>query len=144
MISEPKSQQQGVEILHQFVVLNHMLTSYTATLAHYIEMQIIPYKSEDFIKVTEDIRQHFINAIAYLNNQTVEVKTINNKDSLRKLNEKVNLLMNKRKEELQQGMMETSTRKSLFDLKSIVDQFNLIYNVAVDLNKITQTLKIET
>jgi uncharacterized membrane protein YccC len=144
MISEPKSQQQGVEILHQFVVLNHMLTSYIATLAHYIEMQIIPYKSDDFVKVTENIRQHFINAIAYLNNDNVTEKTISNKDSLRKLNEKVSLLMNKRKEELQQGLMETSTRKSLFDLKSIVDQFNLIYNIAVDLNKITQTLKIET
>jgi hypothetical protein len=30
----------------------------------------------------------------------------------------------------------------LVDLKSIVDQFNLIFNVAVDINKITQTLKI--
>ncbi|MGI8637408.1 MAG: FUSC family membrane protein, partial [Segetibacter sp.] len=55
MISEPKSQQQGVEILHQFVVLNHMLTSYIATLAHYIQMHPIPSNSDDFKKVTEDI-----------------------------------------------------------------------------------------
>ncbi|MCW3079675.1 FUSC family membrane protein [Segetibacter sp.] len=143
MISEPKSQQQGVEVLHQFVVLNHMLTSYIATLSHYIQMHVIPYSSDDFIKVSEDIRQYFINAISYLNDEDVTEKTISNKDSLRKLNERVNHLMQKRKEELQQGQMESSTRKPLFDLKSIVDQFNLIYNVAVDLNKITQTLKIE-
>jgi uncharacterized membrane protein YccC len=143
MMSEPKSQQKGIEILHQFVVLNHMLTSYIATLAHYIEMQKIPYSSEDFIKVAEDIKQHFSNAINCLSGENVIEQTINNKDSLRKLNEKVNQLLKKRREELQQGLMETSTRKPLFDLKSIVDQFNLIYNVAVDLNKITQTLKIE-
>ncbi len=143
MISEPKSQQQGVEILHQFVVLNHMLTSYIATLAHYIQMHPIPSNSDDFKKVTEDIRQYFVNATSYLNNENVTQQTRSNKDSLRNLNDKVNQLMKKRKEELEQGLMETATRKPLFDLKSIVDQFNLIYNVAIDLNKITQTLKIE-
>ncbi|MCW3109476.1 MAG: hypothetical protein JWQ09_3982 [Segetibacter sp.] len=143
MLSEPKSQQQGVEVLHQFVVLNHMLTSYIATLSHYLQMETIPYSSDDFIKVSEDIRQYFTNAINYLNDETVTEKTISNKESLRKLNDRVNSLMQKRKDELQHGQMETSTRKLLFDLKSIVDQFNLIYNVAVDLNKITQTLKIE-
>ncbi|MCW3112616.1 MAG: hypothetical protein JWR18_1012 [Segetibacter sp.] len=143
MISEPKSQQQGVEVLHQFVVLNHMLTSYIATLAYYIHTQNIPYSSADFIEVSEDIRLYFTNAVSYLNGGNVGEKTISNKESLRKLNERVNHLLQKRKDELQQGLMETSTRKPLFDLKSIVDQFNLIYNVAVDLNKITQTLKIE-
>ncbi|GEO10322.1 FUSC family protein [Segetibacter aerophilus] len=143
MISEPKSQQQGVELLHHFVVLNHMLTSYIATLSHYLQMNVIPYSSDDFIKVAEDIRQYFTNAMSYLNDEEVTEETISNKESLRKLNDRVNQLMQKRKEELQQGQMETSTRKLLFDLKSIVDQFNLIYNVAVDLNKITQTLKIE-
>lgn len=120
-----------------------MLTSYVATLSYYIQMQTIPYSSDDFIKVAEDIRQYFINAIGYLNDEKVTEKTISSKDSLRKLNDRVNHLMQKRMEELQQGLMETSTRKPLFDLKSIVDQFNLIYNVAVDLNKITQTLKIK-
>ncbi len=143
MISEPKSQQQGVEVLHQFVVLNHMLTSYIATLSHYIQMETIPYISDDFIKVAEDIRLYFTNAISYLNGENVTGKTISNKESLRKLNDRVNSLMQKRKEELQQGLLETSTIKPLVDLKSIVDQFNLIYNVAIDVNKITQTLKIE-
>lgn len=143
MISEPKSQQHGIEMLHQFVVLNHMLTSYIATLAHYIEVQKIPYTPDEFLKVAEEIAQLFDNAITCLNNENVAEQTITDKSSLRQLNDKVNLLLKKRKEELQQGLMETSTRKPLFDLKSIVDQFNLIYNVGIDLNKITQTLKIE-
>ncbi|MDO8991956.1 MAG: FUSC family protein, partial [Daejeonella sp.] len=32
MLSEPKSKQQNSKELHKFVVLNHMLSSYTATL----------------------------------------------------------------------------------------------------------------
>jgi len=32
MLSEPKSKQQNSKEIHKFVVLNHMLSSYTATL----------------------------------------------------------------------------------------------------------------
>lgn len=143
MLSEPKSHQKGIEIIHQFVVLNHMLTSYIATLAHYIQMQTIPFSSDDFIKVAEEIRQLFANSIQSLQEEEITPRTVSNKEPLRRLNDDVNDLLQKRKEELQHGLLETSTRKPLFDLKSIVDQFNLIYNVALDLNKITQTLKIE-
>lgn len=141
MLSEPKSQQSGIETLHRFVVLHHMLTSYIATLAHYIRMQTISYKSDDLIKVAEDIRQYFTNASGYLKGEEVVQETITHKESLRILNDQVNALLQKRREELQQGILETTIKKSLFDLKSIVDQFNLIYNVAVDINKLAQTYK---
>ena len=36
MLSEPKSKQKNSKELHQFVVLNHMLTSHIATLAYYV------------------------------------------------------------------------------------------------------------
>jgi len=143
MLSEPKSQQKGSEALHQFVVLNHILTSYIATLSHYIHMQTIPYSSHHFIQVAEDIGAYFTEAVQYLKNEEQAEQTTPGKESLRKLNEKANRLLQKRKDELEQGMLETPTRKSLFDLKSIVDQFNLIYNVAVDINKIVKTVTIE-
>lgn len=140
MLSEPKAKQKGIEIVHQFVVLNHTLTSYLATLSYYIQMQVIPYQSDDFIKASEGIEQHFTNAIAYLNDEVVTITDMASKDSLRILNERANTLLQKRKQELEQGFLETSTRSKLFDLKSIVDQFNLIYNVAADINKISQRL----
>ena len=140
MLSEPKSQQKGVELLHQFVVLNHTLTSYIATLAYYIHMETIPFESDDFIKVAEDIKQHFTNALSYIENEEIAREKIDNKESLRILNDRVNVLLQKRKQELEKGLLETSTRKPLFDLKSIADQFNLIYNVAADINKITKQL----
>jgi len=142
MLSEPKSQQKGIENLHQFVVLNHMLTSYIATLSHYIQLQQVP-DTEDFVAVSKDIEHYFSKAIAYLNNDESLQNTASHKEALRKLNEQVNSLLQKRKQELQQGLIETSTRRLLFDLKSIVDQFNLIYNVAKDLNKVTKAVQID-
>jgi hypothetical protein len=106
-------------------------------------MKTIPYESDEFIKVSDDIQQYFTNAIDYLNDEIVTQKTIATKDSLRTVNEQADTMLQKRKQELEQGLLDTSTRRSLADLKSIVDQFNLIFNVAVDINKITQTLKID-
>lgn len=140
MLSEPKSQQKGVELLHRFVVLSHTLTSYIATLSHYIQMQTIPYKSDDFIKVAEDIQQYFDNAVSFIEKEEIRHKTIANKDSLRILNERVSVLLEKRKQELEQGLLETATIRPLVDLKSIVDQFDLIYNAAIDINKTVQKM----
>src|ERR1700712_1341178 len=106
MLSEPKKQQQGVEILHQFVVLNHMLTSYIATLSHYLQMKTIPYTSDGFVRVAEDIQLYFTNAIAILEGSQNDDTLISHKDSLRLLNERANNLLQKRKQELKDGLLE--------------------------------------
>jgi hypothetical protein len=90
--------------------------------------------------VAEDIQKYFTNAIGILEGSDNLDTLISYKDSLRHLNERANNLLQKRKQELKDGLMESATRQSLFDLKSIVDQFNLIYNVAVDINKVSQSL----
>jgi len=141
MLSEPRSQRKGADRLHQFVVLNHMLTSYIATLSHYIETGNIA-NEEDFTKVAADIERYITESIHCLNTGEGKEGNLPNKDSLREMNKVANRLLKKRREELTQGLLETSTRKSLFDLKSVVDQFNLIYNVSIDINKITQSLAI--
>lgn len=143
MLAEPKSQQKGVEKLHQFVVLNHMLTSYIATLSHYTRLPELIEQRGDFATVAEEIKIFISEAIKFVNNEEVNTKIAGDKEMMRKLNAKANELLQKRKEELQQGLIETATRKSLFNLKSIVDQFNLIYNVAVDIHKTSQVLQLD-
>lgn len=142
MLSEPKSRQTDMEKVHRFVVLSHVLTSYIATLAHYLKMKTTAYDTKDFIKAAEDIEQYLTHAIACLNNDDPTPETIINKEALRQLNDKVNKLLQKRKEEIQQGQLETSTKTTLFDLKSVVDQLNLIYNVVGDINKISKSMSI--
>jgi hypothetical protein len=43
----------------------------------------------------------------------------------------------KRQAELEQGLTETDTRKKLFALKSIADQFSYIYRLAANSRKIS-------
>lgn len=140
MLSEPKTQQQGIEMLHQFVVLTHTITSYIAALSYYIQMKIITFQSDEFKKVAEDIERNLTNAIDYLKSPEIPYHNHSDKESLRLLNDRANTLLQKRKQELKNGLLETSTRKELFDFKSIADQFNLIYNIAADINKIAQKL----
>lgn len=143
MLSEPKSQQKGIEKLHQFVVLSHSITSYISTLSWYIQSQKNTYPPEEFIYAAEDIKKYLHETVEHLHEQTESANQMIQKESLRKLNERADELLTKRKQELKQGLMETETRKSLFDLKSIVNQLNLIYNAAVDINKISKTLKMD-
>jgi uncharacterized membrane protein YccC len=143
MLSEPKQQQKGIEDIHQFVVLTHMLTSYTATLSAYLKLETIPFSSEELRKVIKDIELYFKNAITIINGEQTTEEVVSHKQSLQKLNEEANNLMEKRRTELQQGQLETSTKTTLFNLKSVVDQFNLIYKVAVDINKVSSTITLK-
>lgn len=140
MLSEPKARQKGVETFHRFVILNHKLISYIAALSYYSQMKIIPYQSNEFEKVAEDIKHNFTNAISYLKNEEATYTNIASKDSLQILNDRVNALLQKRKQELEQELLETSTRRELLDMKSVIDQFNLIYTVTDNVNKIAEKL----
>lgn len=140
MLSEPKRKQVGIEKVHQFVVLNHMLASHIATLSYYIQSGQELYRSEKFTVVSKDILQYLTNAKSVLEGQPAVMETITHKDSLRRLNDKANVLLEKRKNELEFGKWETTTKTSLRELKRVVDQFNFIYKIVVDINKVSSSL----
>jgi len=50
MTSEPKSKQRNVKEVHKFVVLNHILSSYVATVASELMDKSIPNAQPDIIK----------------------------------------------------------------------------------------------
>jgi hypothetical protein len=50
-------------------------------------------------------------------------------EQIRLLSQRINALVSQRQEELKQGQLETSTRKTLSDFKSITDQFYFIYKI---------------
>lgn len=135
MLSEPKRKQIGIDKIHQFVVLNHMLTSHIATLSYYIQSRTTIYQSEKFIGVSNDTSSYITNAIDILKKSPSTIPVVSHKDSLRLLNEQANMLLETRKKELQQGLLETTTKKYLLELKSVVNQFNFIYKIVVDINK---------
>lgn len=140
MIAEPKRKQKGIEDIHHFVVLSHMLTSHIATLSLFSQKNEGAYSSAEYLAVTNNISQYLNNAAVILQGSSLVENTDNLKQSLRALNERANQLLEKRQEELKESFSETETKKELIEVKSVVDQFNFIFKIAVDINKTANKL----
>ena len=139
MLSEPVWKQKGVEQVHRFVVLNHMLASHIATLSYQLQKDHVLHPSDQFSSVYADIYQYFLNSMEILQHKPESKKGVEQKKSLRLLNSLTNDLLDKRKTEIEEGKFETTTKTSLLELKSVVDQFNFIYRIVTDIRKIVQT-----
>jgi uncharacterized membrane protein YccC len=141
MLSEPKRFQKGMEAIHQFVVLNHTLTSHLSTLSYYLNVRKNNFRSADLLPVIENTEQYFSNAIDYLQerkNTTVKA----DKSSLIKLNELADRLLEKRKKEISLGQFETETKIALVNVKSVIDQFNYIFRIAADIYKSSKKIQV--
>jgi len=66
MLSEPKSKQKSVKDLHKFVVLNHVLSSYTATLISTLQDNNSQNVNQDHIKLIRRSLYHLNEAIHQL------------------------------------------------------------------------------
>jgi len=62
------------------------------------------------------------------------------KQDLRLLNDKMNQLVDRRKAELQKGVIDSETRRQLSGFKPIVDQFNFIAKVTVNIERLSKEL----
>ena len=142
MLSEPKSQQKGVDKVHQFVVLNHRLTSHLATLYHYHELNLSLSEPVNIQPVVEKARSHLKEAIQLFQKEELQEKVMPGTDALKELYEEVNVLLEKRRQELRAGQLETSTKKTLSELKSIVDQFKFIYKITADVRKVSAVIEV--
>ena len=133
MLSEPKRFRQGVKYIHRFVVLNHNLTSHLATLSYFLQAKHNPFRSADLLPVTQQTRLYFSNTIKMLKDEPVT--STPDKSPLRKVNEQLALLLEKRKAEVAAGELETPTKRILIDSKSVIDQFNYIFSDATSIEK---------
>jgi uncharacterized membrane protein (TIGR01666 family) len=141
MLSEPRRHKKGAEKVHRFVVLNHMLTSHIATLSYYLQTKKELFRSPAFEPVVKDTLQNIRNAITLLDSDKTP-PVVSGKQSLRALNEYAETLMEKRKLELEEGLLETNTKNLLIQIKPVTDQFNYIYSIAADINKVSRQLNI--
>ncbi len=134
MLSEPKRFQKSAESIHHFVVLNHSFTSHLSTLSYYLIVRKNPFRSQDVFSVIKYTERNLSDSINYLEKKT-EVTKASEKDSLQNLNKNAEMLLEKRKEEILNGELETETKKLLVQVKSVVDQFNFIYSVSSEIFK---------
>lgn len=126
MFSEPKSKQIYIKELHQFTVLNHLLTSYVASLALYI-------KEHNFISVNRDSLKLIAEHTTFLLNSSVDnlfydKEGINNVQLIHRKNEEENVL--------HADIQENNTA-------IIEEHFDLIQKVAYDIYKITEKINVK-
>lgn len=139
MLNEPKFQQYNSQKIHRFVVLNHTLTSHIATLSHYVMPLSSKYASDDFTSIIRaDLDQ--LQAAAHILKGNATVAEQVDTGVQHKINERLNDMLYQRKQELNDKLFDTETRKLLRELKPVVDQFNLISSIANDLKKLSAEL----
>ncbi|MBC7937766.1 MAG: FUSC family protein [Rhizobacter sp.] len=136
MLSEPRRFRQGIKNIHKFVVLTHNLTSHLATLSYFLQAKQNLFRSADLLPVTQQTRLHFHNSIKLLNEEEGELVKPDN-SHLRKVNDGLSILVEKRKAEVALGDLETPTKKVMVDSKSVIDQFNYIFSDAAAVTKIS-------
>jgi uncharacterized membrane protein YccC len=142
MLSEPRSRQKSIAEMHQFVVSNHMLTSHIATLAYYADPFAARYGDSAFEPVVDDIVSRLQRTISVLQDKPQISEAPANKEALRVLNDRVNILMERRKAEIDGAVQANSDApRRLREFKPIVDQFNFIGKVTSDLGRISEPLR---
>jgi hypothetical protein len=141
MLSEPRSQQKSITEMHQFVVSNHMLTSHIATLAYYVDPYAARYADPAYEPVIDDVVFRLRQTVNLLSDQPPLLPAPANKEALRELNSRVNVLLERRKAEMDGTVpADREVRERLREFKPIVDQFNFIGKVTTDISKVSEPL----
>ncbi|WP_316788400.1 FUSC family protein [Pedobacter frigoris] len=120
MFSEPKSKQILMTELHQFTALNHLLSSYIATLSLY-------NKEHEFVFSNFDELKPIVQNTIYLMNLSGDM-----------LKNNTGLISNVPL--IRRNMNDTSSNQS--DEIIIGEQFDLIQKVAYDIYKLSEKIKI--
>ncbi|MDF2381694.1 FUSC family protein [Nostoc ellipsosporum NOK] len=134
MLLEPRSKQTNGRTVHQFVVMSYMLNSHIATLSYFAKPLGAKYRSDEFKPVVEDTIEELEEIRSLVNGPATEVQDDDNPEAV--LQQQMAELVDKRRAEIQQGLMETETRVRLSELKPIVDQFLFISRIAGDMKKV--------
>ncbi len=120
MFSEPKSKQLYIQELHQFTVLNHLLSSYIATLSLYNKEHDFIYHNFEELKPVSENTIYLLDLAA--ENLKVHKEEMSNVPLIRRKN-------------ISELAVENENM-------IIAEQFDLIQKVAYDIFKLAEKLKI--
>jgi uncharacterized membrane protein (TIGR01666 family) len=132
MMAEPKRKQKSIKELHQFVVLNHMLTSHIATLASYVRPLSEKYASTDFAPAINKTLARIDDGEKILG-ELEDDQVVMDDDTTDIIQQRLQHLLARRREELKQGILQSETQKKLTEFKPLADQFNFIDNLSKDI-----------
>ncbi len=134
MLSDPKSKQKNIRHLHQFVVLNHTLTSHVATLSYYVKPLAEKFASPDFAPLVKTVIARLEDAEKIITDTSAEI-VAPEESPVNNIQQRLQHLLLARRQELKQQILISDTQKLLTEFKPIADQFNFIDNIATDIKK---------
>jgi hypothetical protein len=117
-----------------------MLTSHIATLGMYMQSLAPRYHSDAFRSVADSIEWQMQRGIALSQNSGSGVTDLTEK-GFAQIRDIVQDLLTQRVSELTEGAANSNVRKTLSGFKTITDQFELIYTIAIDINNVLRKLK---
>jgi len=132
MMAEPKRKQKSIKELHQFVVLNHMLTSHIATLASYVRPLSEKYASPDFAPAINKTLARMDDGEKILG-EVEDDQVVMDDNTTDIIQQRLQHLLTSRRDELKQGIQHSDTQKKLTEFKPLADQFNFIGNLSKDI-----------
>lgn len=138
MLSEPKSKQKNIKTIHQFVVMIFTINSHIATLSHYSRQFAAKYRSYNFLPIIENTVHELENTAGMLSDEDIAQPAAHM--DTQSLKTAIKELLEKRRHEIQQGLLDTETKITLNELKPIIDQFLLISRASGDLNKLAEEI----
>jgi len=139
MLNEPKMVQQNATNLHQFVVMIYTLNAHIASLSYFARDLAARYRTNEFKIASDIINFYLTQAQQILTDKENRYDFVDQKPFGIHVN--VKDLIEKRKHEIQKGLMNTETQKTLLELKPIVDQFLLISRLSADINKLVRSFE---
>lgn len=136
MISDPKSRQHALEDYHQFTVTHHILISYIASVSYYAGQFGRTADTKDFTAMSATITRQFDQLLLLSEGDS---DTVIEGLSF-PFNKRVEKLLAQRKQQLTEGTETIDIRRTLSELKSITDQYQLIHAVLNDEVKILRRI----
>lgn len=136
MLSEPKRYQKGMDVLHRFIVISYSFSSHMATLSYMLQHSGNGFKSVLLQPVMQNIRTHLQLAFTMLKEQ--KHFDLPQKHSTAALEAFTRSVVDKRREELNRGELETSTKSELVNTKSVTDQFFYLQNLSETLFRLSR------
>lgn len=136
MLSEPKQFQIGIEQIHRFLVINYSFNSHITTLMYLYKQ--LPHHSafSSLHELIQNTNQHIEFAIDSLLKKEVQQPTFKhilyNKDQM-------DDLVERRQDELRQGVLESPLKHELITVKSVVDQFQHLQSLAITLANLNRS-----
>lgn len=136
MLSEPKSKQKNGSAVYHYVVLNHTLTSHTATLAAYSMHHGVQFPRPEYREIT-DYLLHYMDQLSLL----IDPATSNSAQpspqvhAFERLDAHLENLVQLRQQEINEGKGATPTREEMLETKQVHDQLVAILSLVKDMNK---------